>query len=272
MIPVLAGAGLRVLAPDLVGFGRSDKPAAREDYTYQRQVDWLDAWLVANDVRGATLVAQDWGGLIGLRMLAAHPERFARVVVANTGLPAPTDVSSERVRAVHEFRRTAPTPTLPEMAAALQSLDPAAPERAFAYWQKWTWETPDPPIGPLIAGIVDGRTLTPAEIAAYDAPFPDPSYKMGPRAMPSLVPMLPDDPSLPANLRAWEVLSKWDRPFLCAFSDNDPITRGRDRDFRERIPGARGQPHTTIHGGGHFLQEGRGQELARIVVDFVRST
>ena len=124
----------------------------------------------------------------------------------------------------------------------------------------------------LIAGTVDGRTLSPEEIAAYDAPFPDPSYKMGPRAMPSQVPTLPDDPSLAAQLRAWEIFSKWEKPFLCAFSDNDPVTRGGDRVLRSRVPGASGQPHTTIEGGGHFLQEGRGDILARVVVDFVKSS
>ena len=271
MIPVLNQAGLRVLAPDLVGFGRSDKPAAREDYSYQRQVDWMTAWLQANDVRGATFVGQDWGGLIGLRMVAENPERFARVVVANTGLPAPQDTPQERLDEVREFRRNAPTPTLAEMGAKLGNPDPKHPELTFAYWQKFTWETADPPIGMLIAGMVDGRTLTPGEIAAYDAPFPDPSYKMGPRAMPSQVPTLSDDPSVPANLVAWSVFEKWDKPFLCAFSDNDPVTRGGDAAFRQRVPGAKGRTHPTIQGGSHFLQEGRGEELARIVAEFAKA-
>jgi len=270
MIPVLVGAGLRVLAPDLVGFGRSDKPAAREDYSFQRQVDWLTAWLVQNDVRAATCVGQDWGGLIGLRMVAENPERFDRVVAANTGLPMPMGISQERIDAVKAFRRDAQTPTMPEMAQALGSPDRERPERTFAYWQKWTWETEDPPIGMLIAGSADGRELTPGEIAAYDAPFPDASYKMGPRAMPSQVPTLPDDPSVPANRRAWDVFMKWDKPFLCAFSDNDPVTGGGDAVLRSLIPGAKGQPHVTIKGGGHFLQEGRGEELARVVADFVK--
>ena len=272
MIPILTEAGLRVLAPDLVGFGRSDKPAARDDYTFERQVGWLNAWLRQSDLRGVTLVGQDWGGLIGLRMVAENPDRFARVIVANTGLPAPRDMAVEHVSALLELRRTMPTPTLPEMARALGNPDPDAPGRSFVYWQKWTWETEDIPVGPLIAGSLDGRALSPREIAAYDAPFPDPSYKMGPRAMPSQVPTLPDDPSLPANLRAWEVFSKWQKPFLCAFTDNDSVTRGMDRAFRERIPGAQGQPHTTIEGGGHFLQEGRGEQFARIVADFVKSS
>ena len=272
MIPVLTGAGLRVIAPDLVGFGRSDKPAAREDYSFQRHVDWLTAWLVQNDVRGATLVGQDWGGLIGLRMVAENPERFDRVVAANTGLPAPEDMPQERIDAVNAFRSDAPTPTLQEMAQALGSPDRERPERAFAYWQKFTWETVDMPIGVMIAGSVDGRVLTADEIAAYDAPFPDASYKMGPRAMPSRVPTLSDDPSVAANRRAWEVFEKWQKPFLCAFSDNDPVTGGGDAVIRSRVPGAQGQPHVTIEGGGHFLQEGRGEQLARIVADFVKSS
>ncbi len=271
MIPVLVGAGLHVLAPDLVGFGRSDKPAAREDYSYQRQVDWLTAWLVRNDLRGVTFLGQDWGGLIGLRMVAENPERFDRVVAANTGLPMPMEISQERIDAVKTFRRDAPTPTMQEVMQALGSPDREHPERTFASWQKWTWETEDPPIGMLIAGSVDGRQLTPGEIAAYDAPFPDASYKMGPRAMPTQVPTLPDDPSVPANRRAWEVFMKWEKPFLCAFSDNDPVTAGGDR-MAGAIPGAKGQPHVKIKGGGHFLQEGRGEELARVVADFVKSS
>jgi len=272
MIPVLAGAGLRVLAPDLVGFGRSDKPAAREDFTYQRQVDWMTAWLVANEVRGATLVGQDWGGLIGLRMVAENPDLFERVVAANTGLPLPETVSESFAQAVREYRRSAPTPTLAEVGAALSQPDHRKPERSFAAWQKLCWETEDLPIGVMIAGSVDGRTLTPQEVAAYDAPFPSSAYKMGPRAMPSQVPTLPDDAAVEANRRAWEVFSRWEKPFLCAFSDNDPVTGAAEAGFRERIPGAKGQAHTRIQGGGHFLQEGRGEQLARIVVDFVRKS
>jgi haloalkane dehalogenase len=272
MIPVLVAAGLRVIAPDLVGFGRSDKPAAREDYTYERQVAWFDAWLRKNDLRDLTFLGQDWGGLIGLRVVAAKPERFARVVVANTGLPAPQDTPQANIDAVRRFREEAPTPTLPEMQAALtgRSRQPV-PELAFAHWQKWTWETEDIPVGALIAGSVDGRTLSAGEVAAYDAPFPDPSYKMGPRAMPSQVPTLSTSPSAAENRRAWEVFARWEKPLLCAFSDNDPVTGGGSRAFLERVPGAKGQPHATIQGGGHFLQEGRGVELAEIVARFVKS-
>lgn len=270
MIAELTGRGLRVVAPDLVGYGRSDKPSRREDYSYQGQVDWLTAWLTQNDFRDVTFVGQDWGGLIGLRLVAENPERFARVVIANTGLPLPDrEMSDERIAFVQEFRANAPTPTLPEMAQALAKPDPKLPERTFAYWQKFCWETADPPIGMLIAGMVDGRSLSPQEIAAYDAPFPDPSYKMGCRAMPSQVPTLGNDPSIDANAAAWKALEAFDKPFLCSFADNDPVTGGADLPFIARVPGAKGREHPRIEGGSHFLQEGRGAELARRVAELI---
>ncbi|MFP6638935.1 MAG: haloalkane dehalogenase [Myxococcota bacterium] len=272
MIPVLVDAGLRVLAPDLVGYGRSDKPAAREDYSYQRQVDWMTSWLLANDVKGATFFGQDWGGLIGLRMVAEHSDRFDRVVAANTGLPVPPDTPAEVIEEVRRFRAEAPTPTLPEVMAAIGQPDPERFAVSFAYWQKWCWETEDLPVSMAIMGGTGGFALSPEEMAAYDAPFPDASFKMGPRAMPSHVPSLSDDPSVKANERAWEVFSKWEKPFLCAFSDNDPVTAGAERPFQERVPGAKNQPHVTLQGGGHFLQEAKGEELAGIVAKFVHST
>jgi len=272
MIPVLVAAGLRVLAPDLVGFGRSDKPATREDFSYQRQVDWFTAWLTQNDIQDATFVGQDWGGLIGLRLVAENPNRFARIVVANTGLPTPGPIAQDRIDAVSDFRANKPTPTLPEVMAALSNPDPSQPEMTFAHWQKWTWETEDLPVGMMIAGTIDGRTLSPEEVAAYDAPFPDPTFKMGPRAMPSQVPTLPDDPSIAANRRAWKSLSQWKKPLLCAFSNNDAVTAGADQRFLDDVPGAKGQSHVTIEGGGHFLQEGRGEELARVVAEFVKAS
>lgn len=234
MIPVLADAGLRAIAPDLVGFGRSDKPTRREDYTYQRHVDWMRAVLVGLDLSGATLVAQDWGGLIGLRLVAEHPDRFARVVAANTFLP-----TGDR--------------------------DPGP---AFLAWQRYSQETPEFHVGGIVRGGC-AEPLSPEVQAAYDAPFPDDTYKAGARQFPLLVPTRPDDPAAEANRRAWEVLEGWERPFLTAFSDRDPITAGADRALQERIPGAKGQPHTTIEGGGHFLQEDRGEALAAVVVDFL---
>ena len=236
MIPVLLDAGYRVVAPDLIGFGRSDKPAEQEDYTYARHVEWVRSLLFDRlDLTDIVLVCQDWGGLIGLRLVAEHPERFAAVVAANTGLPDGT-------------RR------LPD-----------------AWWQfhDFVQRTPDLPISFLVrAACLDG--LTDEEAAAYDAPFPDASYKNGARAFPGLIPQTEDNPATPDNQRAWQVLETWDKPFLCAFSDGDPITSGGERVLMERIPGAKNQPHTTIRGGGHFLQEDRGAELASVVVDWLR--
>ena len=237
MVPVLTAAGHRAVAPDLVGFGRSDKPARREDYTYQRHVDWMRAVLTGLDLRGVTLVCQDWGGLIGLRLVAEHPERFARVVAANTFLP-----TGDR--------------------------DPGP---AFLAWRKFSQEVPEFPVGRIVRGGCVTE-LSPDVVAAYDAPFPEERYKAGARQFPLLVPASPDDPAAEPNRAAWRVLEGWEKPFLTAFSDSDPITAGADRALQERIPGARGRPHTTIIGGGHFLQEDRGEELARVVVDFVAST
>ncbi len=237
LIPVFTAAGYRAIAPDLAGFGRSDKPASRDDYTYQAHVDWMAGLLAALDLRNLTLVCQDWGGLIGLRLVAEHGERFARVVAANTFLP------------------TGDTP----------------PGRAFLAWQRFSQSE-----RPFHAGgIVKGATITelpPEVIAAYDAPFPDDRYLAGARQFPLLVPTTPDDPASEPNRRAWEALRRWEKPFLCAFSDGDPITRGGDRVLEAAIPGAQGQPHTTITGAGHFLQEDKGEELARVVVAFVEST
>jgi haloalkane dehalogenase len=238
MIPVLTAAGHRVIAPDLVGFGRSDKPAQRTDYTYQRHVDWMQAALIDHlDLRDATLVCQDWGGLIGLRIAAENVDRFARIVAANTMLPT------------GDFN----------------------PGEAFLAWQKYSQETPTFHVG----GIVNGGTtsdMAPAVIAAYDAPFPDESYKEGARQFPLLVPTTPDDPAAAPNRAAWDVLRAWDKPFLTAFSDSDAITRGGQKVFQSNVPGAAGREHPTIAGAGHFLQEDAGPELARVVAEFVAST
>ena len=240
MIPVLVDAGLRVVAPDLVGFGRSDKPASRDDYTYRRHVGWMQEALLEPSglgLAGITLICQDWGGLIGLRLVAAHPDAFTRVVTANTFLPTGDRPGNE----------------------------------AFMAWQKFSQEVPEFPVGFIVNG---GCTtdLSDAIRAAYDAPFPDETYKEGARQFPLLVPIRPDDPAAEDNRRAWEVLETWTKPWLCAFSDGDPITAGADRALLERIPGTKGMPHTTISGAGHFLQEDRGPELAAAVVRFVRAT
>jgi len=238
MVPVLVSAGHRVIAPDLVGFGRSDKPASRTDYTYARHVEWMRAALFDQlDLDRITLVCQDWGGLIGLRLVAEHPERFRRVVAANTGLPT----------------------------------GDARPTDAFLRWQEFSQTVPEMPIGTIVNSGTT-TTLAPEVISAYDAPFPDEGFKEGARQFPLLVPTSPDDPASEQNRRAWESLSKFDEPFLCAFSDGDPITRGADRLFIAEIPGAAGLPHTVIEGGGHFLQEDRGPELAAVVIDLIAQT
>ncbi|MHB1889434.1 MAG: haloalkane dehalogenase [Acidimicrobiales bacterium] len=238
MIPVLVAAGHRCVAPDLVGFGRSDKPAEVDDYTYARQVAWTaDLVCTQLDLIGITLVCQDWGGLIGLRVLAEAPERFARVVVANTGLPTGDQPMGD----------------------------------AFLAWQTYARETPSLDIGRIVNGGC-ATELAPDVVAGYDAPFPDDTYKSGARAMPSLVPTTPDDPAHDDNVAAWEVLREFDRPFLCAFSDKDPITAGGDAIFRSRVPGAAEVEHVTIAGASHFLQEDRGLELAQVVAGFIAAT
>ncbi|MHB1505055.1 MAG: haloalkane dehalogenase [Acidimicrobiales bacterium] len=235
MIPVLVAAGHRCVAPDLVGFGRSDKPTEAGDYTYARHVKWMSQLVFGHlDLHGITFFGQDWGGLIGLRMLVADPDRYARVVLANTGLPTGATPMSE----------------------------------AFLAWQRFSMETPTLPVGQIVNGGCMS-TLAPEVIAAYDAPFPDEAYKAGARVFPSLVPTSPEDPAHADNVAAWEVLRRFDRPVLCAFSDSDPITGGGERIFIREVPGAGGQRHTVIAGGGHFLQEDRGPEVARVVVDFI---
>ncbi|TDQ01465.1 haloalkane dehalogenase [Labedaea rhizosphaerae] len=236
VIPVLTDAGIRSVVPDLVGFGRSDKPAEPGDHSYARHVEWVRALLFdALDLRGVTVVGQDWGGLIGLRLVGEHPDRFARVVAANTGLPTgDTD--------------------MPEV-----------------WWQFRTAveKAPTLDIGRFVqAGC---RKPMPDDVrAAYDAPFPDESYKAGPKAMPGLVPTRPDDPASAANRAAWQRLTELDLPFLVAFSDGDPITGGMAPILGRAMPGAAGREHPTIAGAGHFLQEDAGPELGAAIAAFVR--
>jgi haloalkane dehalogenase len=230
MIPPLVARGHRVLAPDLIGFGRSDKPTSRTDYTFERHVDWMSAWLTGLDLTNITLFCQDWGGLIGLRLVARFPERFARVVAANTGLP----VGGRK------------------------------PPLAFKLWVAFSQLVPRFPVGWLVSkGTVRG--LTAPEKAAYDAPFPDEHYKAGVRQFPLLVPVTDKHASVAECKAAWQVLSRFDKPFLTAFGDSDPITRGGERILQERIPGARGQPHATIARAGHFLQEDQPLKLVELI-------
>jgi haloalkane dehalogenase len=236
MIPPLVSAGHRVIAPDLVGFGRSDKPTEMTDYSYARHVVWASSLIFDHlDLQDITFFGQDWGGLIGLRLVADQPDRYARVAIGNTGLPTGEGGSE-----------------------------------AFMAWQKFSQESPVFPIGKLVNGACTSD-LPDEVIAAYDAPFPDDSYKAGARIFPSLVPTTTDDPEASANKAAWKVLEQFEKPFLVAFSDLDPVTKGGGTPFLARVPGAQGQPHTTIEGAGHFLQEDQGPVLAALLIDFMAS-
>jgi len=236
MIPILVAAGHRVICPDLVGFGRSDKPTRIEDHTYARHVEWMRSLVFdALDLRKVTLVGQDWGGLIGLRLAAEHPDRFANIVVANTGLPTGDipmpDIWGQCRNAIQEAQKG--------------------------------------DVGRFVASGCR-RPLSDGVIAAYDAPFPDDSYCAGPRAMPGLVPTSPDDPAAEANRAAWKVLRASKTPMLVAFSDGDPITGGMAPIFKKEMRGAHGIEHPVISGAGHFLQEDAGEDLASAIVEFLR--
>jgi len=238
VIPVLAGAGLRAIAPDLIGFGRSDKPAEVAEHSYARHVEWIRAFAFdALGLSGVTLVGQDWGGLIGLRLVAEHPGRFARVVAANTGLPTGDQPMPDVWLRFREVVRTAPALNVSRL---VQS----------------GCQTPPPP----------------EVLAAYDAPFPDASYAAAVRAMPELVPATPDNPASAANRAAWRQLSTWDKPFLVAFSDRDPITGPMAPVLKRAMPGAAGRAHPVLEGAGHFLQEDAGEKLGAIIAAFVSET
>jgi haloalkane dehalogenase len=236
MIPVLLAAGHRVIAPDLVGFGRSDKPTRKQDYSYFNHVQWMSAWMEALDLQHITLFCQDWGSLIGLRMAAESPQRFDRIALANGGLP--TGVG--------------------------------AVPKAFKVWRAFAMFSPWFPIGRIVqSGCAMG--LTPQAVAAYDAPFPSRRYRVAARLFPTLVPITPDDPESGNNARAWGVFKQWNKPFLTLFSNRDPVTRGGAKIFQQLVPGAAGQPHAVTRGAGHFLQEDKGEEVAQALCAFIRA-
>lgn len=235
IVPALVARGHRVVVPDLVGFGRSDKPAEQADYTYEGHVGWMTAWLGRMGLRRITLFCQDWGGLIGLRLVAAAPDLFDRVIAANTALPIGTGWSE-----------------------------------GFRSWLEFSQGVPQFPAGGILKGG-SVRELSPGEIAAYDAPFPDESYKSGARVFPRLVPITPEHASVDENKAAWRSLEKFEKPFLTAFSDKDAVTQGGEAIFQQRVPGARNQPHRIIRNAGHFLQEDAPAELAELIDAFTRS-
>ena len=231
MINPLVQAGKRVIVPDLPGFGRSDKLSKRDGYTYEKYVHWMSDWLLKIDLREVTLFGQDWGGLIGLRLVTAFPERFSKVVAANTFLPTGD----------HD------------------------PGEAFQKWKDYSQTVEDFHTG----GIIKGGTVKEVSkrtIDAYNAPFPDNSYKEAARQFPTLVPVTPNDPSSKANRNAWKKLKEWDKPFLCAFSDSDPIMAGIDKTFIKLIPGCKQMPHTTIEKAGHFLQEDNPEDCVKAIL------
>ncbi|MHA1460711.1 MAG: haloalkane dehalogenase [Promethearchaeota archaeon] len=236
MIPILVKGGYRILAPDLVGFGRSDKPTEQADHTYKKHVEWMTKWLKLLDINNITLFCQDWGSLIGLRVAIENQERFSRIVLSNGGLPTGEQRMTEAFLNWREFSRTA--------------------DKFY------------------VGRIIQGATTTKFSrdvLKAYEAPFPDDSFKAGARILPSLVPISKDDPEHETNKKAIEQFTKWEKPFLTAFSDGDPVTRGGDRFWQENVPGAKGQKHTTIKNAGHFVQEDKGPELANLIIEFIKN-
>ena len=238
MIPGLVAAGHRVIAPDLVGFGRSDKPTRPSDFSYYNHVLWMAAWMEAIDLQHATLFCQDWGSLIGLRLVTHSPQRFDRVCLANGGLPTGAQ---------------GPAP------------------KAFKLWRAFARFSPWFPIGRIVNSGCSNK-LSPAEIAAYDAPYFSAKSQRAARLFPGFVPTEPDDPERERNEAAWAVLKQWHKPFLTLFSSRDPITRGGDKVFLKLVPGTANQPHAVTRGAGHFLQEDKGPELANALNDWIAST
>ena len=235
MIPPLSDAGFRVIAPDLIGFGKSDKPTKKSDYTYAGHVEWMKQFVETLDLNEITLFCQDWGSLIGLRVAAENEQRFARIAIGNGGLPTG---------------------------------DQELP-KAFKIWRAFALYSPWFPIGKIIQkGTI--TELSDEVVAAYDAPFPSAKYKAGSRAFPKLVPATPDDPASEANRAAWSVLARWQKPFLTTFSNRDPIMRGGEKPFQDRVPGAMNREHVKIKNAGHFLQEDKGPELAEVLTRFIR--
>lgn len=235
MIPELVAKGHRAVAPDLIGFGKSDKPTRQEDYTVARHVHWVGSLIRALDLEDITLFGQDWGSTIGLRLAAEDEARFGRIVIGNGLLAGENGVETKR--------------------------------SIIRVWQAFTRWSPWIPVGRIV-GRASGRSLTAAEVRAYDAPFPSSEYLAGVRVFPRLIPMSSADPATQDNVAAWRVLQSWTKPFLTVYSNGDPVLGEMDALFQKRVPGASGQPHTRVE-GGHFLQEVAGPELARRIHDLI---
>lgn len=236
MIPVFVAAGYRCIVPDLIGFGKSSKPTQTSDYTYALHVEWTLKLIQQLDINNMTFFGQDWGGLVGLRLVAAEPERYSRIVVANTGLPTG---------------------------------DREAP-RAFKQWQQFSQTVPVFPFENVMQGATVSK-LSPEVLRAYKAPFPSDEYIAGARIFPALVPTTPDNPESENNRQAWQkVFMQWEKPLLTLFSDSDPVTKGGHKPFEKLVPGAKGQAHQIIEQAGHFLQEDKGEEIAQIIVNWMK--
>lgn len=264
MIPPLVAAGFRVVAPDLIGFGRSDKPTRREDYTYARHIAWMSQWLTALGLTDITLFCQDWGSLIGLRMVTAFPERFANVVLSNGGMPTGM-IPPEYADFLKEAYTTLPVVKAEELE---ERFNDTSGIPGFLYWRKFCAECPGLEIGEVMAAVATSP-LSEAAAAAYSAPFPDQTYMAGARQFPSLVPVFHDEAEVEENTAAWEVLSKFDKPFMLAFADNDPVTAGGDKKFLEMVPGARGVNHRTIANAGHFVQQEQPEQCVQAIQDVI---
>jgi len=258
MIPPLVESGYRTIAPDLMGFGKSDKPSHTRNYSYQRHVDIMVDFVRQLNLRDITLFCQDWGGLIGLRIVGEDSDRFARIIAANTGLPSAKGVKARIGYPLFKLRiRRLGKITQAEFQKNTNLMT----------WVAYSQSVPDLQIG----DIVESATVTNLSsevVRAYDAPFPDASYKAGARIFPYLVPS-----QLSENQKVWDnVLTKWKKPFLTTFSDKDPITRGGERYFQKMIPGAQNRKHVTIQNAGHFLQEDKSEELSQVIIDFCQSS
>jgi len=288
MLPFLVNAGIRVIAPDLPGYGKSDKPASRQDYSYENQVDWMTKWLIANNFKNVTFFGQDWGGLIGLRVVANEPDRFVKVAVGNTGLPYNPEMPQEVLNQIKEFRSSKIKLTPFSMMREIRQMDKGRshPGLKFMYWQKFCWDNADLPHGFMMSQSME-KMSTFKKLSyylfvrlglkkyfpfksnlgkAYDAPFPDPSYMMGTRAMPSQVPMTPDK-STDEQKKAREFFFTWSKPFLSVFAGDDPVTNGIEADVLAMCPNAKSAPHI---GGGHFFQWTRAKKLSNLLIDFIK--
>ena len=269
MIPPLAEAGFRVIAPDLVGFGRSDKPTQVEDYTYARHVAWMNDWLTQLDLEGITVFFQDWGSLIGLRMVAAFPERFARVVLSNGGLPA-GPIPEDFAAPLREAYKTLPVVKASELESCFRGTYEGGPPGVpgFLYWRKFCAESPEilrP--GEAIDLIGNAMPLSEGEKEAFNIPYPDESYVAGARRFPSLVPLFAGEPEVEENKAAWEVLAQFDKPFMLAFADDDPVTANMAQPFLDKVPGCQGVEHRTIAPSGHFPQQDQPEQCVQAILD-----